>query len=221
MAGLLIPFQTNRLLTASPRTIQAFIKRGLDLAVVVPALFLLAPVFGVLALIIKWTDRGSVFFSQERVGLNGKTFRMLKFRSMIKNADALKAQLMAQNQHGTDAVTFKMKKDPRITRVGAFMRRFSLDELPQLINILRGEMTLVGPRPAVPAEVAKYTPRQRMRLEAVPGLTCLWQVSGRAEIPFEQQAEMDIDYINRKSLLLDLWLLVMTVPAVLSARGAY
>jgi len=182
---------------------------------------LLAPVFAVLALIIKLTDGGSVFFAQQRVGLNGKTFPMLKFRSMVKNADAMKAQLMAQNQHGTDAITFKMKKDPRITRVGAVMRRFSLDELPQLINILRGEMTLVGPRPAVPAEVAKYTARQRKRLEAVPGLTCLWQVSGRAEIPFEQQAEMDIDYINRKSLLLDLWLLVKTVPAVLSARGAY
>lgn len=198
-----------------------FVKRGVDIVVVTIALLILSPLFLFLALMIKLTDGGSVFFVQKRVGYMGKLFPLLKFRSMVVNADKIKAQISASNQHGSDAITFKMKRDPRVTWIGAIMRRLSLDELPQLVNILRGEMSIVGPRPAIEAEVARYNPRQLQRLEAMPGLTCIWQVSGRADIPFERQAEMDIEYIEKRNILFDLWLMVRTVPAVLSARGAY
>jgi lipopolysaccharide/colanic/teichoic acid biosynthesis glycosyltransferase len=132
-----------------------------------------------------------------------------------------RAALLAANQHGADAVTFKLKADPRITPVGAWLRRSSLDELPQLWNILVGDMSLVGPRPPLPQEVARYTPAQRQRLAAKPGLTCLWQVSGRANLPFDRQVELDVEYLSTRSVLKDILILLRTVPAVLTARGAY
>ncbi len=145
---------------------------------------------------------------------------MWKFRSMVVNADALKDKILAQNEM-QGGVTFKMKNDPRITRVGKWIRKFSVDELPQLINVLKGEMSLVGPRPPVPREVAQYTVEDRQRLLATPGLTCFWQVGGRSEIDFAGQVRLDVSYIRSESVWLDLKLLVQTVPAVLLGKGAY
>lgn len=195
-------------------------KRTLDITLAFATLVFFSPLLFVIAVAVKLTDLGPVLFWQDRVGIHGKTFRFPKFRSMVVNAEALKVELLSQNQHG-DSVTFKMKYDPRITPVGRIIRRYSLDELPQLWCVLKGEMSLVGPRPAVPREVARYTLRDRVRLNALPGLTCIWQVSGRSEIPFEQQVKLDEQYFLQQSLAMDLRLLVQTIPAVLTGRGAY
>lgn len=195
-------------------------KRVLDIAVASIMVVLLSPLMGLVALLIKLTDGGSVFFCQTRVGEHGEHFKCFKFRSMVANADALKAQLASENQHSDDR-TFKMKKDPRITWIGKIIRKTSMDELPQLFNIILGDMTLVGPRPAVPSEVEKYDSHERRRLSVKPGLTCIWQISGRADLPFPEQVRLDIEYIQKRNLWLDLKLLVLTVPAVLSAKGAY
>ncbi len=194
-------------------------KRTLDVVVSATALVLLTPLFLVLAILIK-RDGGPVFYWQSRVGLDGREFPFPKFRSMVVNADALKDQLLDQNDH-KDSVTFKMKNDPRITSVGRFVRRFSLDEFPQFWCVLKGDMSLVGPRPPVPREVALYTLEERQRLTVKPGLTCIWQVEGRGEIPFPEQVVMDRGYIFKKSLTQDFQLLLKTVPAVLGGRGAY
>lgn len=206
-----------------PRTVRTFsviAKRSLDVAVSTLALILLSPLFLMVALAIKLTDYGPVLFWQERVGMGGKTFAFPKFRSMVTNAEALKNQLLEQNQHG-DGITFKMKRDPRITAIGGIIRRFSIDELPQLWCVLRGDMSLVGPRPAVTREVALYNLRDRVRLNSLPGLTCIWQVSGRSDIPFEQQVKMDERYVLQQSFWFDIRLLLQTVPAVLTGKGAY
>jgi len=197
------------------------LKRLLDLSLVLPALLLLTPVFALIALAIKLHDRGPVLFWQQRVGLYGKTFRFPKFRSMCVNAEAVRAALLAENQHGSDGVTFKMKRDPRITPIGRLIRRTSMDELPQLWCVLRGDMSLVGPRPPLPSEVSRYTMLERERLSVTPGLTCIWQVNGRSEIPFPQQVQMDIDYIQQRSMGGDVKLLAKTLPAVVRGRGAY
>ena len=199
----------------------ALLKRGLDIALVLPALLLLTPLFTLVALAIKLHDRGPVLFWQERVGRHGKTFRFPKFRSMCVNAEAIRTALEANNQHGSEGVTFKMKRDPRITPIGRLIRRASIDELPQLWCVLRGQMSLVGPRPPLPSEVARYSMLQRQRLSVTPGLTCIWQVNGRSEIPFPQQVLMDIDYIQQRSLGTDVKLLAKTLPAVIRGRGAY
>lgn len=200
--------------------IQAAAKRVLDIVVATLMLILLSPLFLFVALAIKFTDWGPVLFWQDRVGKHGKLFRFPKFRSMVINAEALKDSLLAQNQHG-NGVTFKMKRDPRITWIGRFIRRGSIDELPQLWCVLKGEMSLVGPRPPLVREVAHYTLADRRRLDVIPGLTCFWQVQGRSEIPFPQQVELDVDYIESQNLALDIKLLVKTVPAVIGGRGAY
>lgn len=194
-------------------------KRTLDVVASAAALLVLAPVFLVIAALIK-LDGGPVFFMQTRVGRHGQTFRMFKFRSMCLNAEQKLRELLAQNQHAT-GVTFKIKHDPRITRVGRWLRKFSLDELPQFYNVLRGDMSLVGPRPPVPAEVAKYSLSDRRRLAVKPGITCLWQISGRAEIDFPGQVRLDVDYIERQSLTEDVRILLKTFPAVISGTGAY
>lgn len=196
------------------------LKRSIDLAGAGIALFTLSPLLVLAALLVKLEDWGPVFFCQRRVGLRGRTFGMWKFRSMRRDAEALKARLTAQNEMA-GGVTFKMKNDPRITRVGKWLRKFSIDEMPQLWNVLKGEMSLVGPRPPVPAEVAKYTVENRQRLLARPGLTCFWQVGGRSEIDFEGQVQLDLAYIRGESVALDLKLLFRTIPAVLLGRGAY
>lgn len=195
-------------------------KRTLDVLVAGGALLLALPLMALLALLIKATDRGPALYWQTRVGRRGRPFRFPKFRSMVVDADARRASLLAANQHG-DGITFKLRHDPRITWIGRLLRRSSLDELPQLWCVLKGEMSLVGPRPALEHEVARYTLAERVRLDAVPGLTCTWQVSGRANLPFPEQVRLDIEYIEHSCLREDLRLLLKTVPAVLSGRGAY
>jgi len=194
-------------------------KRGLDIALSATALVFLTPLFMLIALLIKIEDRGPIFFIQTRVGQFGREFRMFKFRSMCRNAEQRLKELLAKNQHA-QGVTFKLKKDPRITGVGRWLRKFSLDELPQFINVLIGDMSLVGPRPPVPREVALYSQSDRRRLAVKPGITCLWQVSGRAEIDFSGQVQLDVQYIESQRISTDLRILVKTVPAVISGRGA-
>ncbi|WP_176049692.1 sugar transferase [Burkholderia sp. BCC1644] len=199
----------------------ASVKRLLDIAVASASLLLLSPLFGVVALCIRLEDRGPVLFWQRRVGRHGREFAFPKFRSMIVDAERRRTEIAHLNQHGAAGVTFKRADDPRITRVGRFIRRMSIDELPQLWCVLKGDMTLVGPRPPLPQEVARYTLPDRGRLLVTPGLTCIWQVSGRANIAFPQQVTMDLEYIRERSLALDLKLLCKTVPAVLRGHGAY
>ncbi len=181
-------------------------------------LFLALPLL-LVALIIWLEDRGPAFYYQTRVGKDGKTFRFYKFRSMVVNADAIKAQLARENE--ADGPIFKMKNDPRITRIGRFLRRSSVDELPQLINVLRGEMSIIGPRPQLPREVDLYTPIQKNRLLVQPGLFCLREVFGRSAVGFEQWIALDLLYIERRGLRTDLWILAQIMPAVVRADGAY
>lgn len=195
------------------------IKRVTDVIGSAVALVLLLPIFAIVALLIKLEDGGPVFFAQKRVGKWGKEFRMLKFRSMCVDAERRLQAILAKNQHST-GVTFKLKDDPRITRVGRYLRKFSVDELPQFYNVLKGDMSLVGPRPPVPREVALYTAADRRRLEVTPGLTCFWQIGGRANIDFPQQVQLDVQYIESQSFWVDLKILIKTVPAVLLGRGA-
>jgi len=194
-------------------------KRSLDVVISATALAIFAPVFAAIAFAIRIEDRGPVFFRQTRIGRDGKPFAMRKFRSMSVDAEARLAALVASSDR--DATCFKMREDPRVTRIGRFIRRFSLDELPQLMNVLDGSMSLVGPRPALPKEVITYSDHIRGRLTGKPGITCTWQVSGRAEIPFEEQVGMDLSYLAKPSLVADIVLLARTIPAVVSGRGAY
>jgi exopolysaccharide biosynthesis polyprenyl glycosylphosphotransferase len=195
------------------------LKRALDLGGAALLLVLISPLLALIVAAIKLEDGGPVLFRQTRVGRHGRPFTMLKFRSMVPDAEARKAQLLALNEM-RDGILFKIRKDPRVTRVGRVLRKLSLDELPQLFNVLRGEMSLVGPRPPVPSEVALYDPAHRRRLAAVPGITGLWQVSGRNNIDFQGQVQLDVAYIERQTLALDLAILARTIPAVLSGRGA-
>ncbi|GAB5348340.1 WecB/TagA/CpsF family glycosyltransferase [Alteriqipengyuania sp. 357] len=194
-------------------------KRTLDIVVATLALMALLPVFLVTALAIRLEDKGPVFFRQSRIGANGRVFSMIKFRSMFTDAEERRAALLAQSDRA--GTCFKMLDDPRITRVGKTIRRYSIDELPQVFNVLGGSMSLVGPRPALATEVIEYRGRQWERLGGKPGITCVWQVKGRAEIPFHRQAIMDRAYLRRRSLLTDIKLLALTVPAVVTGRGAY
>jgi lipopolysaccharide/colanic/teichoic acid biosynthesis glycosyltransferase len=195
-------------------------KRALDLVGSAAALFILSPLFVLIAILIKLEDGGPILFRQVRVGRHGRQFMMLKFRSMRIDAEARLKELLANNQH-QGGVTFKIKGDPRITRVGKWIRKFSFDELPQFWNVFIGEMSLVGPRPPVPREVALYTLGDRRRLAVTPGITCIWQVSGRAEIDFPGQVQLDVRYIESRSLWQDIKILCKTIPAVLSGTGAY
>jgi lipopolysaccharide/colanic/teichoic acid biosynthesis glycosyltransferase len=196
------------------------LKRLLDIAGATAALAALLPVFAATAIAIRIEDGGPVFFSQLRVGRRGRTFRMHKFRSMVVDAERRRQALLADNESGA-GVLFKIQKDPRITRVGRIIRKLSIDELPQLVNVLRGEMSLVGPRPALPAEVGQYAMNDRVRLEAKPGITCFWQIGGRSDIDFHGQVRLDLQYIREQSFWLDVWILVKTVPVVLLGKGAY
>lgn len=195
-------------------------KRLLDIVVSLELLIVLAPLFLLVAVAIKLESPGSVFFKQIRVGRWGKLFPMWKFRSMYVDAEARRAALLARNE-SAGGVIFKMKRDPRITRVGRIIRRASIDELPQFWNVLVGDMSLVGPRPALPSEVDQYSLADRRRLDVIPGITCIWQVSGRSEIPFPEQVKLDVRYIESSSPWQDILILLKTVPAVLLGRGAY
>jgi lipopolysaccharide/colanic/teichoic acid biosynthesis glycosyltransferase len=197
------------------------LKRLTDIVVSFAAILLFAPLFIAVALCIKLTDHGPVFFVQRRVGRFGREFDFPKFRSMLVNADALKKTIAAQNVHGQNGVTFKMKRDPRVTWIGRFIRKTSVDEMPQLWCVLCGQMSLVGPRPPTPDEVARYTLSDRRRLDVIPGLTCFWQVSGRSDIPFDRQVLLDVQYIESQSFWTDVSILLRTIPAVLLGKGAY
>ena len=200
---------------------QLFVKRVLDVVVATIGLVLLSPVFATLALVVKLDSRGSVFFTQERVGRGGRRFRILKFRTMVDGADARRGELISQSLYGDERL-FKVAKDPRVTKLGRWLRRTSLDELPQLVNVLRGEMSLVGPRPPLPGEVSLYEAHQFARFDVKPGMTGPWQVAGRNEITdFERVIALECEYIQNWSIGRDLWLLVKTVPAVFGRRGAH
>lgn len=194
-------------------------KRTFDIVASFTFLLMFSPLYLLLALLVKLESRGPVIFGQTRVGRYGDEFKMLKFRSMRVSAEAEFGKLLARNEHG-DGVTFKMKNDPRITRVGKWLRRFSLDELPQFVNVLQGNMSLVGPRPPTPREVLLYQPAHRRRLAVKPGLTCLWQVSGRSNIDFSGQVKLDVQYIETACFWVDLKLMFQTVRAVAVGHGA-
>lgn len=205
--------------TAFPGISYFICKRLFDVTLAIGALILLFPVLLLVGVAIILEDGGPVLYYQSRVGRNGKVFRFYKFRSMVKNADAIKEQLAALNE--ADGPIFKMKNDPRVTRVGRFLRRSSVDELPQFINILRGEMSLIGPRPHLPREVELYEERQQNRLCVPPGLICLREVHGRSNLTFDQWVELDLLYIQNRSIGTDFSILLRLIPAVLKGDGAY
>lgn len=195
-----------------------FLKRAFDVLASAAALLFLSPLLVLIALLIKLTDGGPVFFEQVRVGLRGRQFRMLKFRSMVVNAERLRPRLEVRNE--SNGPVFKMKLDPRVTAIGKFIRRYSLDELPQLFNILMGDMSIVGPRPSLPSEVAKYKPWQYRRFAVRPGLTCYWQVSpSRYQISFDDWMRLDLKYVEDWNLRLDADLILRTFRVVLAGTG--
>lgn len=194
-----------------------WLKRTLDVVCASVLLIVFSPVMLVILGVLTVTTRGEPVFAQVRVGKGGRRFTLYKFRTMVSNAD--KVQHLIRNE--LDGPVFKNRQDPRVTRIGRFLRKLSLDELPQLINVLKGDMSLVGPRPPVPREVARYTRREMQRLSVKPGLTGLWQISGRADLPFEKWIELDLEYIRNRSLLLDLYILLRTPWAMLTGKGAY
>ncbi len=204
----------------SVSAVYLFAKRATDIVGSALILLLLSPLVAVIAALIKLSDGGPALYPHTRVGKWGREFRCLKFRTMVMNADHLKPEIAHLNTHEDDR-TFKVPDDPRVTRIGRLLRRTSLDEVPQLWNVFRGSMSLVGPRPPVVQEVERYDLDDMQRLMVKPGLTCIWQVSGRSRLPFPKQLEMDMAYIQSRSYWLDLKLMLKTLPAVFSADGAY
>jgi exopolysaccharide biosynthesis polyprenyl glycosylphosphotransferase len=197
--------------------IRLLVKRITDVLLALAALVLLLPFMLVIALVITLSSPGPAIFRQERCGLNGRRFTVYKFRSMLDNAEEMKASLMHLSSKST---AFKMADDPRVTRIGWFLRKFSIDEWPQLWNVLKGDMALVGPRPAVPSEVDLYRRWQRRRLRMRPGLTCLWALEGRDALDFETWMKMDMQYIDNWSLALDWKIILRTIPRVVAGKGA-
>ncbi len=194
-------------------------KRIFDVNVALFILLLVLPLIPVIIILIKIDTKGSLFYKQKRVGKDSKEFDLYKFRSMVKGADKTVESLRQLSD--SDGPIFKLKNDPRITKVGYFLRHSSLDELPQLINVLKGEMSIVGPRPNLPSEVAHYLPWQEKRLEVTPGITCFWQVAGRSHIGFHEWMRLDLEYINKRSFRTDLNIILKTFPAVIARKGAY
>lgn len=194
-------------------------KRIIDVLGALAALLLASALMLATAVAVKINSPGPVFYWQYRLGKDGRPFRFYKFRSMTATAHDIRDSLIEQNE--ASGPVFKIRHDPRMTRVGRFIRKYSIDELPQLFHVLTGAMSLVGPRPPIPAEVEQYEPWQTERLAVKPGLTCLWQVSGRSDIGFEDWVRLDIEYVRTRNLWLDLKLLILTIPAVITGRGAY
>ena len=201
-------------------TVYTIIKRLMDVVLSLIGIIVLSPVFIIVAILIKIEDpRGKIIFSQKRNGIYPKMFNMYKFRSMVHNAEELLEELQEQNEQ--DGPVFKIKEDPRITKIGKVIRRTSIDELPQLFNVLKGDMSLVGPRPPIPAEVELYNEYQMQRLLVKPGLTCTWQVSGRNSIDFDSWVELDLEYITNRNIWLDIKLIFKTVFVLLGDKNAY
>ncbi|OMF21255.1 multidrug MFS transporter [Paenibacillus sp. FSL H8-0548] len=201
-------------------SVYSIMKRAIDITGSLFGLMLLSPLFVIIAILIKWEDpKGSVFFYQTRIGKDEKPFRMYKFRSMLTGAEDKLKELLAQNE--ISGAMFKMKDDPRITKIGKLIRKTSIDELPQLLNVLRGEMSLVGPRPPLSREVAEYTEYDKQRLSITPGCTGLWQVSGRNNLSFKQMVELDLAYIEQRCIWFDIKIMFRTVKAVVASQDAY
>lgn len=198
--------------------IYLILKRAIDIIGSLFGIILFSPAMLVTALAIKIDSKGSIIFSQERVGKNGKLFKMYKFRSMVSNAEELLNKLYEKNE--MSGPMFKMKNDPRVTKVGKFIRKTSIDELPQLFNVMKGEMSLVGPRPNLPREVSKFSPYQKQKLTVKPGLTCYWQVMGRNEIGFNDWMELDIKYIRQRNTLVDIILIFKTIGVLFGDKNA-
>jgi len=194
-------------------------KRLFDLSVGLLAFVFVIPIVPLIALMIKLDSPGPVFYRQDRIGRGGRPFRFYKFRSMYREADRGRAELESRNEQ--EGPVFKIKADPRITPVGQFLRRSSVDEIPQILNVLRGDMSIVGPRPPLPVEVARYQPWHRRRLDVKPGITCLWQIAGRSQIGFDEWMRLDMEYLRTRSLRTDLAIFLKTLPAVMARRGAY
>lgn len=196
------------------------VKRLFDIVASALALIIISPILLIIAICIKVDDpKGSVFYSHERVGKDGRLFKMIKFRSMVSNADELLAKLQSQND--VNGAMFKLKNDPRITRVGRVIRKYSLDELPQLINVILGQMSIVGPRPPLPSEVAQYSDYDKQRLMVTPGATGMWQVGGRNDVDFDEMVRLDLTYIQHRSIWLDLKIMFETVKIMIKPNGAY
>lgn len=200
------------------KTFYIFMKRCIDLTLSLIGMIVLIPVFIITAIAIKIESKGKVIFVQERVGYKGQIFKMYKFRSMVSNAEELKSKLLDKNE--MSGPMFKMKEDPRVTKVGKFIRKTSIDELPQIINVIKGEMSLVGPRPSLPSEVENFEPWMMERLSVKPGLTCYWQVSGRSDIDFEDWMKLDIRYVREKNLLVDIKLVLKTLLVLFGDKHA-
>jgi exopolysaccharide biosynthesis polyprenyl glycosylphosphotransferase len=200
---------------------QLKVKYLFDIIVTLIALPVSLPIWVFAALAIKMESTGPVLYKQVRIGLDGNAFTLYKFRSMHDGSDDASVRGDLQSLNEADGPVFKMKNDPRVTKVGFFLRRTSMDEIPQLINVLRGEMSLVGPRPGLPREVQRYGEREKRRLTVRPGLTCLWQIQGRSNIPFDRWVDLDLEYIEKQSLWLDALILLKTIPAVLKGSGAW
>ncbi|MBU3138165.1 sugar transferase [Clostridium gasigenes] len=211
--------QQVEVIVESENKLYLFSKRTLDIVASLIGLIVLSPIIVITGILIRIESKGPIIFSQNRIGLNGRKFKMYKFRSMVLNAEALKTKLLEQNE--MSGPMFKMKEDPRITKTGKFIRKTSIDELPQLINVLKGEMSLVGPRPSLPQEVEKFEPWMMKRIEVKPGLTCYWQVSGRNNIDFEAWMQLDIDYVNDRNFLLDIKLIFKTFFVLFGDENAH
>jgi lipopolysaccharide/colanic/teichoic acid biosynthesis glycosyltransferase len=211
---------SNRQIQTNTNMFYLISKRTIDFLFSLLGIILLSPLFFLTACIIKIENRkGPIFFKQMRAGKDGQLFYMYKFRSMVSNAEDLKVLLINQNE--ATGPVFKIKHDPRVTKVGRFIRKTSIDELPQLLNVLKGEMSLVGPRPALPDEVEKYTSYERQRLSVTPGLTCYWQVSGRSNISFDRWVELDLKYIEERNFFIDIKLIFKTFFVLFGSKDAY
>ncbi|WP_163070791.1 sugar transferase [Priestia flexa] len=214
-------FNNSEILTKVPKNkVYQYLKKIMDIFGASIGLIILSPIFIIIAIFIKLEDpKGAVFFKQLRVGKNGNKFYMYKFRSMVSNAEELLQMLLVQNE--ASGAMFKMKEDPRVTRIGKFIRKTSIDELPQLFNVLKGNMSLVGPRPPLPREVEQYTAYDKQRLLVNPGCTGLWQVSGRSNLTFQQMVDLDLQYIQSASVHLDIKIILKTVKVMLKSENAF
>jgi lipopolysaccharide/colanic/teichoic acid biosynthesis glycosyltransferase len=220
LANQEVGFIEQQITNVNDGKIYLITKRLVDIFGSLCGIILLGSLFVIIAILIKVEDpKGSIFFSQKRVGLNGREFKMYKFRSMVSNAEEKLAELLKFNE--INGAMFKMKEDPRITKVGKFIRKTSIDELPQLFNVLKGEMSLVGPRPPLPREVAVYSAYDKQRLLVTPGCTGLWQVSGRNSLGFNQMVELDLQYIRKRTVLFDIKIIFKTVLVLFGSNDAY
>lgn len=217
--GTITDFEATKPVLVNGSAMYAIAKRAFDLVVGSVVVVMLIPILPLIAIMIKLDSRGPVFFKQDRVGKDGKIFKFYKFRSMVHRADESRGELTQKNEQ--DGPVFKIRSDPRITSVGRFLRRSSMDEIPQMFNVLKGDMSIVGPRPPLPGEVANYQPWHMGRLSVKPGITCLWQISGRSQIGFNEWMRLDMEYLKTRSFKTDLLIFLKTIPAVIARKGAY